>query len=273
MERGRGLIFPLWCSRRFTRPGGSQYFALRPAATSLWFGWRYRLSQLERARATQQAFSRQLIASQENERKRIAAELHDSLGQRLVIIQNQALLLLQTRAGVSRLDGSQRERVEEISAEASGAVREVKELSYNLRPYRLDRLGLTAALQAMIDTASGASQTAFSVEIDNIDDVFPKQTEINFYRIVQECINNILKHSQAAEASIRIRRANDLLTLTVRDDGKGFAPDSGTGGFAGRLRSYGYFGASTIARRQSRDSLRAGTRNYSDCRDPCGAVP
>ena len=213
-------------------------------ATSLWFGWRYRVRQMERARATQQAFSRQLIASQESERKRIAAELHDSLGQRLVIIQNQALLLLQTRAGVSHLDGAQRERVEEISAEASGAVREVKELSYNLRPYRLDRLGLTAALQAMIDTASGASQTAFSVEIDNIDDVFPKQTEINFYRIVQECINNILKHSQAAEASIRIRRAKDLLTLTVRDDGKGFPPDSAQ---AGALGGFGLTGISERA--------------------------
>ena len=84
-------------------------------AASLWFGLRYRLGQVERARAMQQAFSRQLIASQENERKRISAELHDSLGQRLVIIQNQALLLLRTRAGVSGLtdpsaNGSRRSR-------------------------------------------------------------------------------------------------------------------------------------------------------------------
>ena len=192
----------------------------------------------------QQTFSRQLIASQENERKRIAAELHDSLGQRLVIIQNQALLLLQTRAGISGLSGPQRERVEDISAEASGAVREVKDLSYNLRPYRLDQLGLTAALRAMIDTASAASQTAFSVEIDEIDDVFPKQSEINFYRIVQECINNILKHSQAAEASIRIRRTKGLLTLIVRDDGKGFAPGSAE---AGSLGGFGLTGISERA--------------------------
>src|ERR1700691_4860424 len=101
----------------------------RARAALVWAAWRYHVAQLEREQAVQQAFSRQLIASQENERKRIAAELHDSLGQRLVIIQNQALLLLQTRAAVSGLTGPERERVEEISAEASEAVREVKDLS------------------------------------------------------------------------------------------------------------------------------------------------
>ncbi len=214
------------------------------AATSLWLGWRYRLSQLERARAAQQSFSRQLIASQENERKRIAAELHDSLGQRLVIIKNLALLLLQTRPGASGLNGAQREQVEEISAEVSGAVHEVKEISYNLRPYRLDRLGLTTALRAMIETASAASLTNFSAAIDNVDGAFPKQVEINFYRIVQECVNNILKHSQAAQASIRIRRTKERLTLTVRDDGRGFAQDSDQ---AGSLGGFGLTGISERA--------------------------
>jgi signal transduction histidine kinase/ligand-binding sensor domain-containing protein len=214
------------------------------AATSLWLGWRYRLSQLERARTAQQIFSRQLIASQENERKRIAAELHDSLGQRLVIVKNMALLLQQTRNGASGLNGVQREQVEEILAEVSGAFHEVKEISYNLRPYRLDRLGLTAALKAMIDTASAASWTIFRAEIDDIDSVFPKESEINFYRIVQECVNNILKHSQASQASIRIGRTKDGLTLTVRDDGRGFAQDSSP---ADSLRGFGLTGISERA--------------------------
>lgn len=205
---------------------GTWWFALLMtaiASISLWFGWRYRLGQLERARVAQQTFSRQLIASQESERKRIAAELHDSLGQRLVIIKNLALLLLQPRAGADGLSAAQRDYVQEISAEASGAVREVKEISYNLRPYRLDRLGLTRAIEAMIEAASAASSTIFSADIDG---VFPKEAQINFYRIVQECVNNVLKHSQAVHASVRIRRAETRLTLTVRDDGSGFAPDS-----------------------------------------------
>jgi signal transduction histidine kinase/ligand-binding sensor domain-containing protein len=214
------------------------------AATSLWLGWRYRLRQLERARAAQQTFSRQLIASQENERKRIASELHDSLGQRLVIVKNMALLLQQNRNAAPGLNEAQREQVEEILAEVSGAVREVKEISYNLRPYRLDRLGLTTALRAMIDTASAASSTIFRAEIDNIDGVFPKEAEINFYRIVQECVNNILKHSQASQASIRIDRTKAGFTLTVRDDGRGFAHDSSQ---ADSLRGFGLTGISERA--------------------------
>jgi signal transduction histidine kinase len=209
-----------------------------------WLAWQRRVSQWKRAQAAQQAFSRQLIASHENERKRIAAELHDSLGQRLIIVKNLALLLLQTRTGASGLNGTQREQVEEISAEVSGAVREVKEISYNLRPYRLDRLGLTAALRAMIETALASSLTTFCAEIDNIDGVFPKQAEINFYRIVQECVNNILKHSQAAQASVRIRRTKERLTLTVRDDGRGFAEDSAQ---AGSLEGFGLTGISERA--------------------------
>jgi signal transduction histidine kinase len=95
----------------------------------------------------------------------------------------------------------------------------------------------------MIETASSASQTAFSVEIDNVDGVLPKEAEINFYRIVQECLNNVLKHSRAGQASIQIRNSRDLLTLTVRDDGQGFAQESVQTG------SVGGFGLTGISER------------------------
>ncbi len=82
-----------------------------------------------------------------------------------MIIKNLALLLLQNPAGGAELNNAQRERIEEISAEASGAVREVKEISYNLRPYRLDRLGLTKALEAMIEgTPAASASQAFRSE-------------------------------------------------------------------------------------------------------------
>ena len=113
----------------------------------------------------------------------------------------------------------------------------------NLRPYRLDRLGLTAALQSMIETASAASSVAFFAEIDDIDGVLPKEAEINFYRIMQECVNNILKHSKAAQASVRIRRTREGLTLAVRDDGKGFEQ-----GLA-QAASFGGFGLIGISER------------------------
>jgi signal transduction histidine kinase/ligand-binding sensor domain-containing protein len=223
------MLPPFYRSWRFA------LLLLTTAGISLWLGWHYRLREWERARTAQQAFSRQLIASQENERKRIAAELHDSLGQRLIIIKNLALLMLQ-RNGASGLAAPQREQIEEISSEVSEAAREVKEISYDLRPYRLARLGLTTALEGMIDSASKASPISFSTHIDDIDNAFPKDVEINFYRIVQECINNILRHSKAEHATVHIESTGGRLRMTVRDDGKGFAdstkPDSPwSGGF------------------------------------------
>jgi signal transduction histidine kinase/ligand-binding sensor domain-containing protein len=182
--------------------------------------WRQRVSRLQRAHAAQQAFSRQLIASQENERKRIAAELHDSLGQRLVIIKNLALILLNG----SSTDGA-REQIDEISSEASQALGEVREISYNLRPHQLDRLGLTKAVEALVKKAAAASPITFTSEIDDIDGVFPKEAEINFYRVAQESVSNVVKHSAATEASVIVRREDGRVALTVHDNGQGFVPE------------------------------------------------
>jgi len=184
------------------------------------------VSQFKRAQAVQQAFTRQLLSSQESERKRIAAELHDSLGQRLVVIKNLALLSLDNGSLNSGLPAATtaRQHVEEISAEASHALGEVREISYNLRPYQLDLIGLTKATEALVNKASRASTVAFTADIDDIDDVFPEDSEIDFYRVVQECINNVLKHSQATEACVALRRGVAELRLTVRDNGKGFTP-------------------------------------------------
>jgi signal transduction histidine kinase/ligand-binding sensor domain-containing protein len=183
--------------------------------------WHQRVSRFQRAHAAQQAFSRQLIASQENERKRIAAELHDSLGQRLVIIKNLALILLNGSATAHA-----REQLDEISTEASHALGEVREISYNLRPHQLDRLGLTKAVEALVKKAASASPITFSSEIDDIDGVFPKEAEINFYRVAQESVNNVVKHSAATDASVTVRRDDGRIALTVRDNGKGFVPET-----------------------------------------------
>jgi signal transduction histidine kinase len=199
-------------------------------ASVLWMVWRRRIGQLERDRAVQQAFSRQLMASQESERKRIAAELHDSLGQRLVMIKNLALLALR---GANQPDLLQ--RVETISEEASLAIGEMKEISYNLRPYRLDRLGLTKALEALVKTASTIGPTVFSTEVDDIDNLLPSDSEINFYRIVQEGVNNVVKHAHATEAHVEVRRADDAVRLSIRDNGIGFAVDDGA-----RLKETGF---------------------------------
>lgn len=181
---------------------------------------RARQSQMLHERAAQQAFTRQLIASQESERKRIAAELHDGLGQQLVVIKTLALMSLD---GGDPQDMS-RSSMEEISTHASQALGEVKRISYNLRPYQLDRLGLTKAVSGLLQQSCSAAAIHCTTKIDPIDNVFAKDLEINFYRIVQECMNNLVKHSQATAASVVVRHTADEVLLTIRDNGKGFAP-------------------------------------------------
>lgn len=210
------------------------------AAGGTVLAWKYRVARLERANALQHAFTRDLIASQESERKRIAAELRDSLGQRLVVIKNLALISLNDGAS----EGAPRPHVEEISVEASHALNEVREISYNLRPYQLDRIGLTKAIEAIVKKASAASSIAFTAAIDDIDEVFPKDSQINVYRIVQESVNNVIKHSQASEANVTLRRNADSILLMISDNGKGF-----TAGTAGRARNQSGFGLIGISER------------------------
>jgi signal transduction histidine kinase/ligand-binding sensor domain-containing protein len=185
--------------------------------------WKYRVSQLERARVAQQVFSRQLMASQEAERKRIAAEMHDSLGQRLVLIKNLAYLLRRSKKDVHK-DGDELQIIKEIDEEASSAIQETREISYNLRPFQLDRLGLTKAIEAMIRTTASASGIHITSELDNIDDIFSENLRINFYRIVQESLGNIMKHSQATEANVSISLSANNLILRIDDNGRGFTP-------------------------------------------------
>jgi signal transduction histidine kinase/ligand-binding sensor domain-containing protein len=206
------------------------------AAAILYLAWSYRVRQLQKAHAAQQAFAQELIYSQENERRRISGELHDSLGQRLILIKNHALILL--RLGADAMQAEQRrEAIEEISTEASHAIDETRAISYNLRPFQLDRLGLSKAIEALVRSASRATQIHFSTQIDNIDESFPEDQRINFYRIVQEAVNNIMKHSGATEAEIRVEKTEIRILLSIRDNGNGMAlenksvPSPGKGGF------------------------------------------
>jgi signal transduction histidine kinase/ligand-binding sensor domain-containing protein len=202
----------------------STLLLLLSAALLLLFS-NHRIAQLQRAKAAQQAFSQQLIASQESERKRIAAELHDSLGQRLVVINNLALFFLKAHRQRHPSD-AEIETIEEISAEAGLAMEETRNISYNLRPFQLDRLGLTKSIEALIRTAAKSSGIAIIDELANVDDAFPEETRINFYRIVQEALNNIMKHSQATEAKVLILRNPDQVVLSMHDNGRGFVPSS-----------------------------------------------
>ena len=209
--------------------------------------YQYRVTQLERSQEAQQAFSSQLIESQEAERKRIAAELHDSLGQNLLVIKNRALLQAMTLS-----DEQARTQFHDFSDAVSQSLEEVRTISSDLRPPHLDQLGLRTALVAMIEKVATSSTIRFTHELCEVDGLLPHGDEINFYRIVQESLNNILKHSGATEAAIRIAFYEGHLALTIHDNGRGFNPHGdrragaglGLQGIAERVRILG--GTQTI---------------------------
>ena len=183
-----------------------------------WVIWRLRWGWIaERRRRAQERISRQLLVSQEAERKRIAAELHDGLGQNLLIIKNRLYLAQQAGAGPGAP-----EQLQEISQVVTQTIQEVREISHNLRPYQLDRLGLTKAMQSVVKKVTDSGSLRIESEVMNIDGIFTPESEINLYRIVQESLNNILKHSDAATARISIRQTDGRVIIGIEDDGRGF---------------------------------------------------
>jgi signal transduction histidine kinase len=183
--------------------------------------WVHRLRRrLERQRAAQLAFSRQVLAQVEEERRRIAVNLHDSLGQILLAIKNHALLAMQRPPDEQGL----RQRMDEISGASSQAIEEVRQITHGLRPYQLDRLGLTQAIRASVGQTSANSSILFATRVEDIDGLFDKDAEIHVYRIVQEAVTNVVKHSAATEAAVVIKKRTDAVLLSIRDNGRGFDP-------------------------------------------------
>ncbi len=179
-----------------------------------------RVSRFKRRQAEQAAFAVKLIESQERERKRLASELHDGLGQDLLIIKNRAALVLNDAV----VSPPPLEVLREISAVASQAIAGAREISQNLRPYQLDHLGLAKALEGICRKVRQASPTKLTCEFREIDGIFTPEQEINIYRIVQEALNNIVKHAQATEGNIQMRRENGKAVLVIQDNGRGISP-------------------------------------------------
>lgn len=181
-------------------------------------GYRGRVNRLARAHKAQEEFSQKLLVSQEQERQRIAAALHDSLGQSLLIIKNRIAL------AQSEIDEKQvvQEQLGELSHSAGAAIEECREIAYNLRPFQLERFGLSKTLQGIFMRIEEVTEIRASTQIDLIDDLLTPAAQVNIYRIVQECANNIMKHSQATEAMLVVRRVEREISLLIQDNGRGF---------------------------------------------------
>jgi len=187
-----------------------------------WFFLR-RLNVVRREAVVRQGFTRQLLDAQDAERRRIAGELHDGLGQSLILMQHGIQhAMLTTTSGNS-------EELRRISTVASDAMNEVREISSRLHPAALDQLGLVKAVSSIAGKASRLAQLSIACEIGALAGIVPRDREIHVYRIVQEAFNNILKHSGATEASVTAERTGHEVVLTIRDNGTGFSRNPGNG--------------------------------------------
>jgi signal transduction histidine kinase len=188
----------------------------------LFGGYRWRILGLERERVLQQEFSRGLLESQEQERRRIAAELHDSLGQSLLTVKNYATMALKEPT----LPEKTQKQLPEISDSASASIEEVRSIARALRPYQLDRFGLTRTLEDTTETVTRAGALQIKASIDDIDGLFSADAEISIYRIAQESLNNIVKHSRASAARFEVHKNDGILRMTLEDNGVGFDYDA-----------------------------------------------
>ncbi|MBM4255436.1 MAG: PAS domain S-box protein [Deltaproteobacteria bacterium] len=173
------------------------------------------ISEQEKARETLQTFSRRILDAQEQERRRLACELHDELGQVLSAVK----LTLQN---ISRRPINMPERIKESVDMVQSALEQVRILSRNLRPLMLDDLGLVAALRWYADQHEQLTHAHVEFLADVPDQRFSPEVEIVCFRVAPEALTNIMRHAQAENVWIEIHYHDEALHLLVQDDGVGF---------------------------------------------------
>jgi PAS domain S-box-containing protein len=178
--------------------------------------------QLKRSKEKLRFLASRLLAAQERERKRISMELHDDLGQRLTVLK------LQIRSIVDRL-GSDREKLasecEKVLQHVTETIEQVRRISHDLSPSIIHDLGLSAALGYLFEDFAAHSGVKIFGRIPNIDAHFSQETAVIIYRIFQETITNVDRHSKAEKVSIDIQTREYNVLFVLEDNGSGFCMD------------------------------------------------
>ncbi len=199
------------------------FFTLLFTAASALFFY-YIKNKRERKRS--QEFTQSLIKAQENERIRVARELHDSVGQKLMLLTKKTKALGNTD-------------MENLS---TSTLEELRSISRGLHPATLERLGPSGAIAAMIDEVDENTDIFFTHEIENINSLLSEQASLHLYRIIQEALNNIVKHAEAKSVTVSIKKKNSTIQASIEDNGKGFE-------YSDRLASSSSLGMKTLAER------------------------
>jgi PAS domain S-box-containing protein len=162
----------------------------------------------------------QLLTIQEKERGRISRELHDELGQSLIIMKFQLQSLF---SKVPPTEEALHRNGQEILRYLDATIENVRRLSQDLSPFLLEDLGLPAAIGHLLGNIRDyAGLEVTSARVDELAGLFSPEAQITIYRILQECLTNIIKHARAARVSVKINRRDTEVSFIVRDDGQGF---------------------------------------------------
>jgi PAS domain S-box-containing protein len=224
-----------------------------------------RTYELERSNTSLRELSGRLLQMQDDERRRIARELHDSIGQLLAALSmNIATVALEKH----KLTTVAQSCIEENEGLVMRVSDEIRTLSYLLHPPLLDEIGLESALKDYVDGFGKRSKIAVELEMPRDFGRLSKEAEIALFRVVQECLTNIHRHSGSATAAIRISRQNGIVSLEVKDDGKGIPAEklvqvnaSGTVGvgFRGMRERLRQLGGSLEVRSDEKGTIVAAT--------------
>lgn len=171
--------------------------------------------ELERLNGQLQALSARVVHAQEEERLRISRELHDEIGQVLT-----ACVMNLEFASEHGPDAQQLQQ--EVLRDLRHALRQLRQLSLELRPPLLDEGGLEAALRWLLERMLGPRRIRYQLTLEDLPGRLPPSLEITAYRIVQEALTNVVRHSEAENVHVELRVADDELTVRVSDDGCGF---------------------------------------------------
>jgi len=179
------------------------------------------ITERKQAQDTLRIFSRQLIEAQEDERRRIARDLHDQIGQALTAVKMN-LYTVQRFSSDPEATHYLKDNIDAVDE----ALRLVRDLSVDLRPPLLDDLGLATALCWYVDRYEKRAGVATEVviELPNENERFSRELETAFFRIAQEALTNVARHAKATHVLLQLTRTVTGLEMVVRDDGVGFEP-------------------------------------------------
>lgn len=164
-------------------------------------------------------YLKQITRAQEEERKRIARELHDDTIQYLVVLTRQLDDLASSSKGLSK---EEKARLEDLRHQTTSIMEGVRRLSHDLRPATLDRLGLLPALEWLASSVEKISGITVNVKAQGAERRFSSEVELVLFRIAQEALSNVRKHSKATSAEVLVEFEDKKVRMTIKDNGKGF---------------------------------------------------